>query len=69
MLAGLQQSLGAIALLSSTMTIGLKPWRTMVDSSMPVIWKAPSPTSTIGRSSGRRDDHPHAAGTAKPIDV
>ncbi len=36
---------------------------------MPVIWKAPSPTSTIGRNSGRATITPKAAGTANPIDV
>ncbi len=51
------------------MTTGQKPLRTIDESSMPVIWNAPSPTRTIGRSLGRATIAPSAAGTAKPIDV
>ena len=46
-----------------------RPRRTTVDSSMPVIWKAPSPTSATTFSSGRAIFAPSVAGTANPIDV
>ena len=36
---------------------------------MPVIWKAPSPTSATTLRSGRATFAPSAAGTANPIEV
>jgi hypothetical protein len=58
--------------LSSRITIGQSWcafWKcTTVESSMPVIWNAPSPTTTIGRLVGRASCTPIAAGTPKPSD-
>ena len=51
------------------MTIGVEPVLDAVDSSMPVIWNAPSPTSTTGRERRVGEPRAHAAGTAKPIEV
>ena len=41
----------------------------MVDSSMPVIWNAPSPTMTRIRECGLAMLAPTAAGMPKPIEV
>jgi hypothetical protein len=49
--------------------MGLSPWRAIVESSIPVIWNAPSPTMTSGRKPGLAMPAPTAAGTAKPIEV
>jgi len=43
--------------------------RTAVEISTPVIWNAPSPTSTYGRSFFVAMATPMLAGTAKPIDM
>ena len=51
----------------NTMTIELSPNLAIVDSSVPVIWNAPSPTRMRERWSGRAICAPSAAGMAKPI--
>ena len=48
--------------------MGLRPRRTAVESSVPVIWNAPSPTRTMGRSLGLAMETPMEAGTAKPME-
>jgi hypothetical protein len=51
-----------------TIMIGLRRYRAMVETSMPVIWNAPSPTSTIGRKSGFAIWASTAADIANPSD-
>jgi len=46
--------------------IGFRPSRAMVETSMPLIWKAPSPTSTNGRRLGFASCAPMLAGHRKP---
>lgn len=48
--------------------MGLRPSRTAVEISVPVIWKAPSPTRTKGRRVGSAMQTPMPAGTPKPME-
>ncbi len=45
------------------------PSRAAVESSIPVIWNAPSPTRTSGRKARSAACTPTAAGTPNPIEV
>src|SRR6185503_7504913 len=54
--------------LLTTITMGSSPWRGACEISGPVIWKAPSPHSTIGRVPVP-SCAPSAPGTPNPIDA